>query len=72
MYQEVPKQSRVIERIVLMQENFRQSLKLQKIADRRDVNNPSPGNKDARGKIASAGTTRKNKLAFDRFIEIER
>lgn len=72
MYQEIPKQSRVIERIVVAQENFRQSLKLRKIAERKDVNNPSPDKYDPRSGMSSAGATRKNKIAFDRFIEIER
>ena len=73
MYQEIPKQSRVIERIVGMQENFRQSLRLKQIKERQDINNPSPDQRNAaRSKIASAGATRKNKIAFDRFIEIER
>ena len=72
MYQEIPKQSRVIERIIHAQDNFRQSLRLRKIQERKDVNNPSPGKNDARAGISSAGATRKNKIAFDRFIEIER
>ena len=72
MYQEVPKQSRVIERIITEQENFRHSLAVQRIRERKDVNNPSPLKNDTRYKPNSQSATRKNKIAFDRFIEIER
>ena len=45
---------------------------VQRIKERKDINNPSPPKNDSRYKAISASATRKNKIAFDRFIEIER
>ena len=62
----------MIEKIITEQENFRHSLAVQRIRERKDINNPSPPKNDARYKATSASATRKTKISFDRFIEIER
>ena len=67
MYKEVPIQNRIIQRKVDEQENHRQAVAL------RDVKNSINDRWNDVSRVSTApGPSRKNQIAYARFVEIER